>query len=160
MQHYVDTMPCRVNLVSADPDGLKGVRTDKLAKARQLSYPIVKPYSDARNGQEQWCVAAVPGAAWAKKLFPELEREQAVEKLVALRRLEGHNLRIEMGQRIFDSLVVEIISHHCDSTSDYRFTHENRRLFRCDNKNASVTLRYFGGEEYGRVRIEYKIPSK
>ena len=81
MQHYVDTVPCRVNLVSADPDGLKGVRTDKLAKARQLSYPIMKPYSDARNGQEQWCVAAVPGAAWAKKLFPDLEREQAVEKL-------------------------------------------------------------------------------
>lgn len=31
----------------------------------------------------------------------EEDAEQAVEKLVALRRLEGHNLRIEMGQRIF-----------------------------------------------------------
>ena len=81
LQHYVDTVPCRIHLISDDPDGLKGVNTAKLAKGRQLSYPIIKPYSDARNGQEQWCGAAVPGVAWAKKLFPELSKNQAVEKL-------------------------------------------------------------------------------
>ena len=81
LQHYVDTVPCRIHLISDDPDGLKGVNTAKLAKGRQLSYPILKPYSDARNGQEQWCGAAVPGVAWAKKLFPNLSKNQAVEKL-------------------------------------------------------------------------------
>ena len=29
----------------------------------------------------QWCIAAVPGAAWAKKVFPGLSRGKAVEKL-------------------------------------------------------------------------------
>ena len=81
LQHYVDSVPCRIHLISDDPDGLKGVNTAKLAKGRQLSYPILKPYSDARNGQEQWCGAAVPGVAWAKKLFPNLSKNQAVEKL-------------------------------------------------------------------------------
>ena len=81
LQHYVDTVPCRIHLISDDPDGLKGVRMDKLSKARQLSYPITKPYSDERNGKEQWCIAAVPGVAWAKKLFPTLSKNQAVEKL-------------------------------------------------------------------------------
>ena len=51
LQHYVDTVPCRIHLISDDPDGLKGVNTAKLAKGRQMSYPIVKPYADARNGK-------------------------------------------------------------------------------------------------------------
>ncbi len=80
-QHMVDTVPCRLHLVSEDPDGLKGMNMEKMAKARQLSYPILKPYSDQLEGKQQWCIAAVPGVAWAKKVFPGLPRGKAVEKL-------------------------------------------------------------------------------
>ena len=80
-QHYCDTLPCRLYLISEDPDGLKGVNTAKMAKGRQMSYPILKPYIDQREGKQQWCIAAVPGAAWAKKLFPGLSKNQAMEKL-------------------------------------------------------------------------------
>ena len=80
-QHYCDTLPCRLYIISEDPDGLKGVNTAKMAKARQLSYPIIKPYIDDRDGKQQWCIAAVPGVAWAKKMFPGLSKSQAVEKL-------------------------------------------------------------------------------
>ena len=73
-KHYCQELPCRIHLVSDDPDGLKGVRMDKLAKARKLSYPILKPYIDERDGKQQWCIAAVPGAAWAKKVFPVCPR--------------------------------------------------------------------------------------
>ena len=81
LQHYVDTVPCRIHLVSEDPDGLKGINMEKVAKANQLTYPIVKPYRDQREGKEQWCIAAVPGVAWAKKVFPGLPKGKAVEKL-------------------------------------------------------------------------------
>ena len=80
-QHYVDTVPARIMLTSADPDGLKGVNVQKMAKARQMSYPILKPYSEALDGKQQWCIAAVPGAAWAKKVFPGVRTSVAVEKL-------------------------------------------------------------------------------
>ena len=80
-QHFCDTLPCRIHLVSEDPDGLKGVNMEKMAKARQMSYPIIKPYADAREGKQQWCIAAVPGAAWAKKVFPGLPKGKAMEKL-------------------------------------------------------------------------------
>ena len=80
-QYFCDTLPCRLYLISEDPDGLKGVNTAKLAKARQLSYPILKPYIDDRDGKQQWCIAAVPGVAWAKKVFPGLPKSKAVEKL-------------------------------------------------------------------------------
>ena len=80
-QHYVDTIPCRIYLESDDPDGLKGINQEKLFKANQKVFPILKRYRDQIENRYQWCVAAVPGTAWAKKLFPELSKKQAVEKL-------------------------------------------------------------------------------
>ena len=81
LQHAVDVIPCVIHLISEDPDGLKGMNVQKMAKARQMTYPIVKPYRDQLEGVQQWCIAAVPGVAWAKKMFPELSKRQAVEKL-------------------------------------------------------------------------------
>ena len=80
-QHYVDTIPCRIYLISEDPDGLRGINQEKMAKAQQKRYPIAKPYRDALENKYQWCIAAVPGKAWAKKLFPQLRAGAAVEKL-------------------------------------------------------------------------------
>ena len=80
-QHMVDVMPCVIHIISEDPDGLKGMNMDKVAKARKLSFPIIKPYKDQMEGVQQWCIAAVPGAAWAKKVFPGLSKHQAMEKL-------------------------------------------------------------------------------
>lgn len=76
-----ETLPCRIYLISEDPDGLKGINQEKMAKARQKRYPVVKPYRDKMENRYQWCIAAVPGASWAKKLFPELPKGRAVEKL-------------------------------------------------------------------------------
>ena len=80
-KHYLDRLPCRIYLDSDDPDGLKGINQKKQAAARQKRYPLVKGYVDALENKYQWCIAAVPGAAWAKKLFPDLSRRQAIEKL-------------------------------------------------------------------------------
>ena len=72
-QHYVDTIPCRIYLLSEDPDGLKGINQEKMAKSQQRLYPVIKKYRDQIENKYQWCIAAVPGAAWAKKLFPEFK---------------------------------------------------------------------------------------
>ena len=80
-QHYVKTIPCRIYLLSEDPDGLAGIDQEKMAKAQQKLYPLIKGYRDQLENKYQWCIAAVPGAAWAKKLFPELRVSQAIEKL-------------------------------------------------------------------------------
>lgn len=81
MQHYVDVLPCRIYLASEDPDGLKGIDQEKMVTASRKRYPIIKPYRDAMDNKYQWCIAAVPGVAWAKKLFPDLPAEEAEEKL-------------------------------------------------------------------------------
>ena len=80
-QHMVDTVPCRIHLISEDPDGLKGMDMAKVAKARKATFPILKPYADQLEGKQQWCIAAVPGAAWAKKVFPGVRTSVAIEKM-------------------------------------------------------------------------------
>ncbi len=81
LQHQVDTLPCRILLLSDDPDGLRGINGEKYAKSQQARGKIVKYYRDQRDGKEQWCIAAVPGKAWAKKVFPHLTVSKAVEAL-------------------------------------------------------------------------------
>lgn len=80
-KQMVQTFPCRIYLDSDDPDGMKGVNQAKIAKARQKLYPQVKNYRDQLENNYQWCIAAVPGVKWAKKIFPRLSEAEAVEKL-------------------------------------------------------------------------------
>lgn len=81
LKYRVEKRPCMLYIISDDPDGLAGTDSAKIAKARMASYPIIKPYSDAMQNKYQWCIGAVPGKAWAKKVFPELDEAAAVEKL-------------------------------------------------------------------------------
>lgn len=126
-QHYCDTLPCRLYIISDDPDGLKGVNTAKMAKARQLSYPIIKPYIDDRDGKQQWCIAAVPGVAWAKKMFPGLSKNQAVEKLWeailstsrvdgdAIKNWEDHNADLRARCDFLNSLGIRELHYTADN---------------------------------------------
>lgn len=54
---------------------------EKMAKAQQAKYKVIKSYRDQIENKYQWCIAAVPGAAWAKKVFPDLPKGKAIEKL-------------------------------------------------------------------------------
>ena len=80
-EHMCEVLPCRIHIISEDPDGLRGMNMEKVTKARQMSYPILKAYRDRRENQEQWTIAAVPGKAWAKKVFPGERTGVAMEKL-------------------------------------------------------------------------------
>jgi aminopeptidase len=80
-QHQVDKLPAKLYLVSEDPDGLAGINQEKMAKSQQAIYPIVKPYRDKMENRYQWCIAAIPGEKWAKKMFPNEKKNRAIEKL-------------------------------------------------------------------------------
>lgn len=80
-QYKVDKFACRLWIESEDPDGMKGVDQKKMSAARQALYPQVKPFRQALENRHQWCIAAVPGKAWAKKVFPDLSEAAAVEKM-------------------------------------------------------------------------------
>ena len=79
--YKAETLACRLFIESDDPDGMKGIDVHKMSEARKALFPQVKKYRDLLENRHQWCIAAVPGAAWAKKVFPDLSEKRAVEKL-------------------------------------------------------------------------------
>ena len=131
-QHYVDTIPCRIYLLSEDPDGLRGVNQEKMAKAQQKKYPIIKGYRDQIENKYQWCIATVPGVKWAKKLFPELRASQAVEKLweaiLHTSRVDDdpvaawdvHNKDLKARCDYLNSLGIRELQYHASNGTDLR----------------------------------------
>ena len=129
-QHYCDVLPARIHLVSDDPDGLKGINMGKMAKARKMSYPILRPYIDQREGKQQWCIAAVPGAAWAKKVFPGMRTSQAIEKLWEailstsrvnedpIKAWEDHNADLRDRCAYLNSLQIRSLHYTADNGTD------------------------------------------
>ena len=80
-KYWVKKLPVVIHIVSDDPDAMKGVNQNKVTKSMAKRYPKIKKYRDAMDGKYKWCIAAVPGKAWAKKIFPKLNDEEAIEKL-------------------------------------------------------------------------------
>ncbi len=81
LKYKLDTLPAMIHIKSADPDGLKGINQEKYSKASQARTKLTKPYRDQMDNKYQWCIAAVPSVAWAKKIFPNERKSKAVEKL-------------------------------------------------------------------------------
>ena len=160
-QHWVDTLPCRIHIISEDPDGLKGMNMQKVAKAQQKIYPIMKPYIDQREGKQQWCIAAVPGKAWAKKVFPGLRTSAAMEKLweaiLSTSRVtedpekawQEHNADIHKRCEYLNSLGIESLHYTADNGTDLTVGMIPEAIF-C------------GGSEVSRQKIEFNpnIPTE
>lgn len=129
-EHFCQVLPARIHLVSEDPDGLKGINMEKVSKANQLAYPILKPYRDRRENRDQWCIAAVPGAAWAKKVFPGMRASAAMEKLweaiLFTSRVDGdpvkawedHNAELARRCDYLNSLNIRSLHYTADNGTD------------------------------------------
>ena len=76
-----EELPAFLWLDSDDPDGMDGIDQGKRARAQMARFPKIKPFRDAMENKFQWCIAGVPGVKWAKKVFPDLSDEDAVEEL-------------------------------------------------------------------------------
>ena len=81
LKFRLDKNPAMLYLTSEDPDGLKGVNQKKMAAAMIAKQKIIKPYREKMDNKYKWCIAAVPGDAWAKKIFPGERVSVAKEKL-------------------------------------------------------------------------------
>jgi len=80
-KYKAEDLSCRLFIESEDPDGMNGVDQEKMSAARRALYPIIKPFREKIENRHQWCIAAVPGKAWAKKVFPQLPESKAVEAM-------------------------------------------------------------------------------
>ena len=129
-EHYAETLPCRIILLSDDPDGLKGMNIEKYNKANQMTFPVMRKYREAIDGAHQWVGAAVPGAAWAKKIFPGLRTSAAIEKLWeaildasrvtedSIQTWKEHNADLEKRCEYLNSLKIRKLHYTADNGTD------------------------------------------
>ena len=132
LKFNADVQPARVMLGSPNPDGLKGVNVAKMSKSQQAKYPIIKPYREAIDGTTQWTIAAVPGKAWAKKVFPNERSSKAMEMLweaiLSAARVdddpiaawEKHNADIQKRCEYLTGLNVETLEYKASNGTDLR----------------------------------------
>ena len=81
LQHRVDTLPAQIHITSEDPDSMKEIDQEKMMQVRRVTGPVLRKYRDAMDNKFQWTIAGIPSKGWAKKVFPELSEEEAVERL-------------------------------------------------------------------------------
>ncbi|MBQ6540213.1 MAG: aminopeptidase [Oscillospiraceae bacterium] len=67
---------------SEDPESMNGVDPERLRRSSVASGKALKPYRDRQMVNFfPWCIASVPSLAWAKKVFPCISDEEAMDKL-------------------------------------------------------------------------------
>lgn len=132
-QYFVDTLPAFVRIVSADPDGLRGVNVEKMQKAGAACGKVLKPYREAMDNKRQWTIIAVPSPKWAQKVFPGERTSTAVEKLweVILKTVrvteendsvaewEAHNRALEEKCRKLNELQLDRLHYESPNGTDF-----------------------------------------
>ena len=81
LRQMTEDLPVRIFIESEDPDALAGLDPEKLSRVMQSRAAVAKPYRDEIDGRHQWCIAALPSEAWARKCFPGRSDEEAIELL-------------------------------------------------------------------------------
>ena len=76
-----EKLPCKIYIDDSDPEAFAGVDIAKMSTVNKARKMVIKKYRDMEDNNNQWLIVAVPSPSWAKKVFPELETEEAVEKL-------------------------------------------------------------------------------
>ena len=81
LQHDVDTLPARIYIESDDPDALNSIDQDKFTKVKMKNGPVIMKYREQMENKYQWVIAGIPSEAWAKKVFPNETKANAIKKL-------------------------------------------------------------------------------
>jgi len=71
-----------LSISASDPELMKDVNPQRMSKSNKASSNAIKEYRDRlMSNKNVWCIASIPTISWAKKVFPELSRDDAMENL-------------------------------------------------------------------------------
>ena len=80
--YYARQEACFISISASDPDGLKGVPVEKIGASQKARTSALKEYFDnSMSNKCRWCVLSVPTLSWAKKVFPKVSDDEAIESL-------------------------------------------------------------------------------
>ena len=94
---------------ASDPENLKGVDPRRLVRSQQASGKALKDFDRLQMcGGFPWCIASIPIPSWAKRVFPGVSEDEAMEKLwdaiFASVRVSGDGKAVEKWQAHLDTL--------------------------------------------------------
>ncbi len=80
--YYMKQGAAFLSIAASDPELMKDVDPKRIAKERKVSSISLKEYRESlMSNRNVWSIVSVPTRAWARKVFPELSEDDAVEKL-------------------------------------------------------------------------------
>jgi len=79
---YVKQGAAFISIAATDPELLKDVNPDRVAKVQKTSNLALQEYRERiMSNKNAWCVVSIPTKSWAKKVFPQASEDEAVKKL-------------------------------------------------------------------------------
>lgn len=82
---YANDGAAQLALISSSPENLKDADPDKVSRMMRSYGNAFKDYMKLmQSDQFSWTVAAYPSYSWAQLVFPELDKEEAFDKLLEL----------------------------------------------------------------------------
>ncbi len=131
MEHRVETLPAQIHILSEDPDAMNGVDQEKMTKVRRITGPVMMKYREAMDNKFQWTIVGIPGEAWAKKIFPNLNKKQAISALwdaiLKVTRVNGdpiknwneHNANLALKSKTLNELGIKTLTYKSANGTDF-----------------------------------------
>ncbi len=80
--YLVDNKAAYINILSEDPEIMKGINPELVAKAGRATNKALHRFRESTsNNTTRWCLIAYPHVNWARQIFPDLEPQEAMDKL-------------------------------------------------------------------------------
>ena len=89
---------------ASDPENLKGVDSGRIVRAQQAGGKALREFNRLQMCSGfPWCIASIPIPSWAKRVFPDVGENEAMEKLwdaiFAAVRISGDGNAVEKWRR-------------------------------------------------------------
>ena len=102
-----------LHIAGSDPEILKGVDQDRLVRSARSSGEAMKEYRQLQmSNAVPWSIGAIPVPSWAKKVFPSVSEEEAVNKLwdaiFTSVRVSGDGTAVQRWKEHLDTLQIRI----------------------------------------------------
>lgn len=130
-EYRVEKLPAMIHILSADPDGLSGIDQAKLLEVETAIGPVMMKFREQKDNKFQWTIVGIPGEAWAKKVFPNLPSEQAMDALwdaiLKVTRVYGdpienwkkHNANLEEKTSKLNQLGIKTLTYKSNNGTDF-----------------------------------------
>ena len=81
-RYMIKNLPVLIYIESDSPDALNKVDGKKMSETSKVLRSEIRKFRDEMDDKYQWCIAGYPSVEWAKEVHPELNEDEAFNKLL------------------------------------------------------------------------------